>query len=157
MSLIRMEANVPPYMSCTGASVNYGTANSGLFQSFANVISSDRITKIDNTSIRIDSAGQYKFSLPIQLRSTTTTVCVGSFQIGINGTYTTFATINGAANIAFTEGNMRHIVTLAAGDVITIRATTSISVANFTTVCVSGAYSGSPEGNINPVGTIVRI
>ena len=160
MSLIRMESRVPPYISFIGTSVNYGTVSSGLFQSFVNIVSSDRISKIDNTSIRIESSGQYKFCLPLQLRTTTaTTGVIGSFQIGVNGIYSTVATYNLAtpANLAFSYGSMKYVATLAANDVITIRATSSISLASFTTVCRSTSYSGQVETNIDAVGTIVRI
>jgi hypothetical protein len=157
MPLIRLESNVPPYISFVGSTVNYGTVASGLFAAFTTLISSDRITKIDNNTVRIDSAGQYKFIIPMQIRSTSTTVVTGNLQIGINGTYTTFTTFVGGADSAFEETIMRHIVTLSVGDLITLRGTTSAAVANFTTTCVTGSFGVAEAGNINCSGTIVRI
>lgn len=157
MSLIRLESNVPPYICFVGSSVNHGTVASGLFSAFTTEISSDRITKIDNNTVRIDSAGQYMFIIPMQIRTTTATSLTGNLQIGINGTYTTFATFVGAANSSFQEVVMRHIVTLSVGDLITLRGTTSAAVASFTTTCVTGSLGVGQLGNINCSGTIVRI
>jgi hypothetical protein len=153
MPLIRAKDKTNDYAVMVGANINNGTASSVLLQFCTSFLSSQGITRINNTSVSVSENGRYEIKFPLTYSSANSLTFF--VDIGINGVYTQIS--SQPTNGTYNPGYYNYIMDLVTGDVITIRCRLSASSANFITNASLTRRGLAVNNSVNGTSTIKRL
>lgn len=153
MSLVRAKYRSNSFAVTSGINVNNGTSSSVVLQFCNTLISSQDIQRLSSTTLRVSDSGLYEIVFPLSVKAASG---LNMFvDVGVNGSYTQIA--SGTLGTNYNGDTYKHIISLIAGDSVTVRVRLSSSSANFITNSSVTRTNITTDNTLIPTSTLKKI
>lgn len=153
MALIRSKYRSNSFAVTTGININNGTASSTILQFCSTLKSSQGIERLSSTTLKVSGAGLYELIFPLSVKASSGLILY--IDIGVNGSYSQIASSTLGSN--FNGDVYRHIFSLNAGDIVSIRVRLNASSANFITNCSVTRINATTSNTVIPTSSLKKI